>query len=161
MALFPLLMVWHVCPLSTSSQGVQIGSLAWNVFRFLPIKQTLLHAKKAQPNTNTIVSKKAQLADSSPFSSIAGWCAAQNASTLIGRYVSLNYRGIGCCPFGEHHQQSEDTRESFRVYPPSANGNCWYCYVWQRGGNVFDFLSLYHNIDARTLWTRIRAGESF
>jgi len=33
--------------------------------------------------------------------------------------------------------------------------------VWQRGGNLFDFLLLYYGLDARSLWQRILSGEIF
>ncbi len=88
------------------------------------------------------------------------WCAAQDPWQVIGRYVHLDGRGLGCCPFGEHHRNGRDTHPSFRVYAPrSASGSCWYCYTSQQGGNVFDFLLRYHGLDVRTLWHRILAGE--
>ena len=34
---------------------------------------------------------------------IRDWCAHQDALSVIGRYVSLDQRGMGCCPFGWHH----------------------------------------------------------
>src|SRR5258708_5774453 len=84
------------------------------------------------------------------------WCAAQDPLLVIGRYVHLDGRGLGCCPFGEHHRNGRDVHPSFRVYSPrSASGSCWYCYTSQQGGNVFDFLLRYHGLDARTLWRRI------
>ncbi|HLX39778.1 MAG TPA: CHC2 zinc finger domain-containing protein [Ktedonobacteraceae bacterium] len=95
-----------------------------------------------------------------PYTTIRDWCAAQDPFTLIGRYVALNTSGLGHCPFTDHHQHGADRHPSFRVYPPrSATGSCWYCYTGEQGGNVFDFLSRYHGLDARTLWRAIQSGD--
>jgi DNA primase len=86
----------------------------------------------------------------------------QDPYTLIGCYVPLDSRGMGCCPFGEHHDDGRDTHPSFRVYMPATPGGCcWHCYTWGKGGNVFNFLALYLGLDARTLWSRMQAGEVF
>jgi len=72
----------------------------------------------------------------------------------------LDRRGMGCCPFGEHHRDRKDRHPSFRVYAPARPGGCcWYCYTWGKGGNVFNFLAHYYRLEARALWSRIRAGE--
>jgi hypothetical protein len=87
---------------------------------------------------------------------IRQWNAAHDPLQVIGRYVSLNSFGVGCCPFGEHHKNGVDTHPSFKVYRPGVPGGyCWYCYTWQRGGSIFDFLCLYHSVDARTMWDRL------
>jgi hypothetical protein len=93
---------------------------------------------------------------------IQAWCASQDPFAMIGRYVPLNRRGLGCCPFGEHHSDGKDSHPSFIVYQPNrAGGSCWYCYVWERGGNLFDFLCYWHGVSAKTLWHRILSGEVF
>jgi len=97
-----------------------------------------------------------------PYASIADWCAAQDPSVLIGRYVALDSRGMGCCPFGEHHRDGCDRHPSFRVYEPRRpGGSCWFCYTWGQGGTVFDFLRYYQRRSARDVWHRVRAGEVF
>lgn len=94
--------------------------------------------------------------------SIRDWNARQNPLTLIGQYVGLDSHGIGCCPFGWHHANGRDSRPSFKVHTPKiAGGYCWYCSTWERGGSVFDFLLLYHNLEVRALWHRILSGEQF
>ncbi len=94
-----------------------------------------------------------------PTMTIHEWCVMQDPFALIGDYVQLDVHGMGCCPFGWHHDDGRDTHPSFRVYAPrSATSSCWYCYTSQEGGNVFDFLLLYHNLDTRTLWHRILSG---
>lgn len=94
--------------------------------------------------------------------SIHDWCLTQDAVAVIGRYVPLDRRGLGCCPFGEHHRNGVDRHPSLRVYPPrSATGSCWYCYTAQAGGNLFDFLLRYYRLDARTLWHAICSGAVF
>ncbi len=93
---------------------------------------------------------------------IRDWNARQHPIAFIGRYVELDSRGVGCCPFGWHHANGRDVHPSLKVYEPTyAGGYCWYCSTWQRGGSVFDFLSLYYNIETRELWRRILAGEQF
>jgi hypothetical protein len=94
-----------------------------------------------------------------PTLTIRAWCAAQDPFVVIGRSVALNSRGQGCCPFGWHHAGGRDEYASFKVYPPGVPGGyCWYCYVWQQGGSVFDFLRYYYGLDARTLWRQLREG---
>ena len=94
--------------------------------------------------------------------SIHDWCNRQDALSIIGRYVELDQRGMGCCPFGWHHDDGKDSHPSLWVHAPRSSGApCWYCYVWQRGGNLFDFLCLWYGLSARDLWRRILAGEQF
>jgi len=108
------------------------------------------------------LAKTPALTSTVSLATIHAWCDAQDPFALIGRYVRLDRRGLGCCPFGEHHADGRDHHPSFRVYRPRSSGSsCWYCYVWRRGGNVFDFLSLYHHLDAKTLWHRVLVREVF
>jgi hypothetical protein len=92
---------------------------------------------------------------------ISTWCAQQDPFSLIGRYVDLNQRGLGHCPFGEHHDDGEDRRRSFKVFEPSTPGASWHCYAWGKGGSVFDFLRLYYDLEPRDLWCRIHEGAHF
>ncbi len=93
---------------------------------------------------------------------IREWCLHQDAVEVIGRYVTLNDKGMGCCPFGWHHRDGRDSRASLWVYRPrGADLCCWYCHAWQQGGSLFDFLRYYYGLDARALWQRILAGENF
>ena len=87
--------------------------------------------------------------------SIREWCQSQDIFEVIGRYVALNGQGVGSCPFKEHHAHG-DVHPSFQVF--GGNDSHWYCYTWQRAGNVFDFLCLYHNISVQEGWQRIREG---
>ena len=67
--------------------------------------------------------------------SIHDWCDRQDALRVIGRYVRLDSRGLGCCPFGWHHADGKDSYLSLWVHAPRASGGpCWYCRVWRRGG---------------------------
>src|SRR6266516_5832025 len=91
--------------------------------------------------------------------------AGRRYLTPVG-YASLSVRpdrrGMGCCPFGEHHSDGKDGHPSLRVYQPKrAGGSCWYCYVWEHGGNLFDFLVDWQEVSAKTLWHRILSGEGF
>ncbi len=88
---------------------------------------------------------------------IREWCAMQDPFMVIGRSVDLDRTGVGQCPFSWHHPCGQDTRASFKVYRPGVPGGyCWYCYTWQQGGSVFDFLRYFYNLDARSLWQRIQ-----
>ncbi len=84
--------------------------------------------------------------------SIRAWCQAHDCRAVISRYVDLDRRGLGSCPFKEHHDRG-DRRPSFQVFPDH-----WYCYTWGRAGNLFDFLCLYYGLSAQEAWQRIRAG---
>jgi hypothetical protein len=94
--------------------------------------------------------------------SIQEWCLQQNSIEVIGRYVALDDKGMGCCPFGWHHQDGRDSRSSLWVYRPRGSDLCcWYCHAWQQGGSLFDFLRYYYGLDARSLWHRIVSGGRF
>jgi len=89
------------------------------------------------------------------MTSIQEWCQSQDIIEVIGQYVMLDRRGIGSCPFKEHHAHG-DIHPSFQVF--GGNDPHWYCYTWQRAGNVFDFLCLYHQLTAHEGWQRIQEG---
>lgn len=107
--------------------------------------------KKGEPTTTV-----------EPTRTIQDWCASQDALGVIGRYVSLDQRGMGCCPFGWHHDDGMDSHPSLVVYQPSAPSVCcWYCHVWQQGGSLFDFLRYYYGLEARELWHHLLNGGQF
>jgi hypothetical protein len=83
------------------------------------------------------------------------WCQAQDIQAVIGRYVSLDGRGVGSCPFKEHHYRG-DRRPSFQVFG-SADPH-WYCYTWRRAGDLFDFLCLYYHLTPQEGWERLCMG---
>jgi hypothetical protein len=53
------------------------------------------------------------LLDSDMPLNIHGWCDRQDSLAVIGRYVQLDRRGMGCCSFGWHHDDGKDSRSSF------------------------------------------------
>jgi hypothetical protein len=81
------------------------------------------------------------------------WCQAQDIVAAIGHYVALDARGMGSCPFKEHHHRG-DVRPSFQVF--GGHDPHWYCYVWQRAGDLFDFLCLYYQLTPQAMWRRIQ-----
>lgn len=87
--------------------------------------------------------------------SIRAWCRAQDIVEVIGRYVALDRRGIGSCPFKEHHSRG-DRRPSFQVF--SGEDPHWYCFTWGRAGDLFDFVCLYYQISPHEAWQWIQAG---
>jgi hypothetical protein len=97
-----------------------------------------------------------------PTMTIREWCLSQDPFAVIGRYVSLDQSGLGCCPFGWHHDDGSDTHPSLIVYRPnSPDICCWYCHTWQQGGSLFDFLKLYYGLEARELWHFLQVGFEF
>jgi hypothetical protein len=93
---------------------------------------------------------------------IHGWCDRQDSLAVLGRYLHIDRRGMACCPFGSHHDDGKDTHPSLWVHAPTVSGGrCWYCNVWKRGGNLFDFLCLWYDLAPREMWRRILAGEQF
>lgn len=96
------------------------------------------------------------VSDGSEYDSIRGWCQAHDIRAVIGRYVSLDRRGVGSCPFKEHHYRG-DVRPSFQVF--GGADPHWYCYTWRRAGNLFDFLCLYSRLTPQEAWQRLRAGS--
>jgi hypothetical protein len=97
----------------------------------------------------------AHMASHERFTSIRAWCQTQNIEAVIGRYVLLDTRGVGSCPFKEHHYRG-DLRPSFQVF--GGNDPHWYCYTWQRAGNLFDFLCLYYQLTPQEAWRRLQQG---
>ena len=116
----------------------------------------------AIPAQKKFSSLAASMTRPAPTETIRDWCLSQDPLTVIGGYVELDARGMGCCPFGWHHAAGRDRHPSLWVHPLRRGElACWWCHTWQRGGSLFDFLRLYHGLSARQLWGRIRAGERF
>jgi hypothetical protein len=86
---------------------------------------------------------------------IREWCYAQDIVAAIGRYVILDDRGVGSCPFKEHHYRG-DLRPSFQVF--GGDDPHWYCYTWRRAGNLFDFLCVYYQLTPQEVWWRVQRG---
>jgi len=119
-------------------------------------------APVAVPAQKKFSSLAASMTRPASTETIRDWCLAQDPLTVIGGYVELDARGMGCCPFGWHHAAGRDRHPSLWVHPLRRGElACWWCHTWQQGGSLFDFLRLYHGLDARQLWERIRAGEVF
>jgi hypothetical protein len=89
------------------------------------------------------------------YRTIREWCHAQDILAMIGRYVALDGRGVGSCPFKEHHYRG-DVRPSFQVF--GGSNPHWYCYSWHRAGNLFDFLCLYYHLTPQEAWWRVQQG---
>ena len=120
-------------------ERIQVPSDAWNVLIPLSYSHSLPAISHKQEGRL----------------SIRSWCRSQDVMAVIGSYVSLNGQGVGSCPFKEHHHRG-DARPSFQVFPDSDQ--CWYCYTWGRGGDLFDFLCLYHGLTVREAWERLQTG---
>jgi hypothetical protein len=151
----------HLVPVASSLQD----TLAWLAL----VRRATVPAALKQPTTNAAnepdpqkkySSKMAEPDAVPPSLTIRDWCVQQDALAVIGRYVELDRGGLGCCPFAEHHAHGRDRHPSLWVHAPRfPDVCCWYCHTWRRGGSLFDFLKLYHQLDALTLWRRLRAGE--
>src|SRR6266568_4587929 len=113
------------------------------------------------PKANTL-QKPSPIEFAGPTLTIREWCLHQDAIEVIGRYVALDDKGMGCCPFGWHHRDGRDSHASLWVYRPrGADLCCWYCHAWQQGGSLFDFLRYAYVLLARAMWQRMLAGEDF
>ena len=131
----------------------------------VPVRDVADARNEAGPATKKYVANGAggavSLASETP-ASIHDWCDQQDALRVIGRYIPLDGRGMGCCPFGWHHDDGKDSHPSLWVHAPrSSGGPCWYCHVWRCGGNLFDFLCLWYDLAPHEMWRRILAGEQF
>ncbi|GCE05758.1 hypothetical protein KDAU_30870 [Dictyobacter aurantiacus] len=87
---------------------------------------------------------------------IRAWCQSQDIRQVIGRYVSLDHRGLGSCPFQGHHRHG-DRRPSFQVF--GGHDPHWYCYTWRRAGNLFDFFCEYYGLSVHEAWQRLQEGR--
>ena len=87
------------------------------------------------------------------YGTIREWCQAQDIVAVIGRYVALDDQGVGSCPFKDHHHRG-DVRPSFQVF--GGQDQHWYCYAWQRAGDLFSFLCLYYQVSPQAMWRRIQ-----
>jgi hypothetical protein len=87
--------------------------------------------------------------------SIRAWCRTQDIVEVIGRYVALDRRGVGSCPFKEHHYRG-DVRPSFQVF--GGDDPHWYCFTWGRAGDLFDFVCLYYHLSLHEAWRRLQDG---
>jgi hypothetical protein len=97
-------------------------------------------------------------APSTPVSghlSIRDWCQSQDIVEVIGRYVNVDRRGVGSCPFKEHHARG-DVRPSFQVF--GGHDPHWYCYTWRRAGDLFTFLCEYHGLTPKEGYQRLLQG---
>ena len=86
---------------------------------------------------------------------IRAWCRAHNIVEVIGQYVALDRRGVGSCPFKEHHYRG-DVRPSFQVF--GGADPHWYCHTWGRAGDLFDFCCLYNHLSPQEAWERLQHG---
>ena len=86
---------------------------------------------------------------------IRAWYQAHDIVKVIGRYVVVDRRGVGSCPFKEHHHRG-DVRPSFQVF--GDDDPHWYCYTWGRAGDVFDFLCQYYHLSPQEGWERLQRG---
>lgn len=84
---------------------------------------------------------------SKDHSLIAEWVARHDIREVVGRYVQLSRSGIGRCPWPERHKHG-DGHPSFAVFDSTQR---WWCFTERIGGNAFDFLCRYRNVDAARL----------
>ncbi len=87
---------------------------------------------------------------------IRAWCQSRDIVQVIGRYVQLDQRGVGSCPFKEHHARG-DRRPSFQVF--GGRDPHWYCYTSQQAGDLFDFFCVYYQLSQQEAWQWLQAGR--
>jgi hypothetical protein len=88
------------------------AQVGWGV---RPLPERVPIAANARQAPGALMTKPSMSRAASAWPTIAAWCAAHDPLAVIGRYVALDWRGLGCCPFGEHHSDGKDTRPSLRV----------------------------------------------
>ncbi len=142
-----------------------VASLEWlATIKRVPVSERDMAGMRdgSPPDTHTYPSNSSPVVPATVTMTIRDWCHQQDAVQVIGRYVQLDRRGMGCCPFGWHHDDGKDAHPSLWVYVPRrADVCCWWCHTWQRGGSLFDFLCLWYSVSAHEMWRRILAGEVF
>ncbi len=138
--------VWECC--TWVCQHVQRVSVPAAVLAACAAPSLLLLADMPQIASHVALSRPGH-------GSIRAWCRAQNIVEVIGRYVALDRRGVGSCPFKGHHYRG-DRRPSFQVF--GGENPHWYCFAWGRAGDLCDFLCLYYHPSPQEVWQRIQAG---
>jgi len=67
---------------------------------------------------------------------IRAWLEAVRCEDVVRAYLRLDRRGVGHCPWPEHHAHG-DRAASFQVL---ARVQRWKCYATEETGNAFDFV---------------------
>ena len=149
---------WDVVPVAQSV--VECCVWATSSVERITVPQEDLMMSTPAPSRNQSQGRMIQMSPAQvhTMTSIHGWCQSQDIVEVLGRYVVFDRRGVGSCPFKEHHAHG-DSHQSFQVF--GGNDPHWYCYTWQRAGNVFDFLCLYHGLSVQEGWQRIQAGTLY
>ena len=100
----------------------------------------------AQTHTSQTIPSPIRWLSRSP--TIADWCAEQDPFSTIGRYVTLDQRGMGCCPFGDHHRGGRDIHPSFQVFQPKRPGGKLLALLhWRAGRERLQFLAVVSRVE--------------
>ena len=143
---------WNVLPVGDTVEDC----LAWACANVQQVRVPVQHVREVQTCGDDGYSvQNIPVASISGRMSIREWCQSQDIVSVIGRYVALDRRGIGSCPFPEHHARG-DVRPSFQVF--GGHDPHWYCYTWRRAGDLFTFLCLYHGLTSREGYQRLVQG---
>ena len=142
---------WEVLPVGDTVEDC----LAWAYANVQRVQVPLQNEHVAQESKSACrgsVQRTSVVPAVSSGMSIREWCQSQDIVCVIGRYVALDRRGIGSCPFPKHHHRG-DVRPSFQVFgEPDPH---WYCYTWRHAGDLFTFLCLYHGLTPREGYQRL------
>jgi hypothetical protein len=161
-ARYPFVELVNGVPLLLASSVLDMLTLFPSLQRVTVPETVALPASSVPPVAPTDIPFTCQMASSVP-PTIRAWCLQYDPLEVIGRYVALDEKGMGCCPFGWHHDDGVDTHPSLWVYRPSSASSlcCWYCNTWGQGGSLFDFLRYYYGLEASDLWSRLCSGAQF
>jgi CHC2 zinc finger len=88
-------------------------------------------------------------------SPIKEWVRAVQIREVVGKYVELDRRGRGHCPWGRNHAHN-DAKPSFQVFDRDQR---FYCFRERIGGDAFSFLCRYFDADAGEVLRLIRSGR--
>ena len=144
---------WDILPVGQSVVECCVWA-AQHVERVMVPQEVMMGTAPEEQRQETVAGAGTAIT-SQEVGTIRQWCLSKDTVRVIGWYVGLNEQGIGSCPFKEHHAHG-DMHPSFQVF--GGNDPHWYCYTWQRAGNVFDFLCLYHGLSVQEGWQRIQEG---
>jgi CHC2 zinc finger len=88
-------------------------------------------------------------------SPIKEWVRGVQICEVVGKYVELDRRGRGHCPWGQNHTHN-DAKPSFQVFDRDQR---FYCFRERIGGDAFSFLCRYFDADAREVLRLVRSGR--
>jgi hypothetical protein len=139
----------HLKPVASTLQEM----LVWlgTVERAAPPPPSLLTSPSPAPMLRPVFISSAHQRPT-----IREWNAQHDPQTVLGRFVHLNQRGIGCCPFGWHHAGGATPEHHSRCLSPASQAVL--AGIVTRGDVVAVSLTF---CVTGIIWTRVNSGGVF